>query len=47
MTADQLDAIAEAFNDLLGVLRDADPRGRAELYSQLGLRMIYRPGPEH
>jgi hypothetical protein len=46
MTADQLDAIAEAFNDLLGLLRDADPRDRAELYSRLGLRMTYRPGPE-
>ena len=46
LSADQLDAIAEAFNDLLGLLRDADPRDRAELYSRLGLRMTYRPGPE-
>lgn len=46
MTRDQLDAIAKAFNDLLGLLRDADPRDRAELYSRLGLRMTYRPGPE-
>jgi site-specific DNA recombinase len=46
MTADQLDAIAEAFNDLLGLLRGADPPDKAELYSRLGLRMTYQPGPE-
>ena len=45
-TSDQLDAIADAFKDLFGLLRDADPRDRAELYSRLGLRMTYRPGPE-
>jgi hypothetical protein len=44
MTNDQLDAIADAFKDLFGLLRDADPRDRAELYSRLGLRMTYRPG---
>jgi hypothetical protein len=46
MTADQLDAIADAFRDLLALLRDADPRDKAELYSRLGLRMTYRPGRE-
>ena len=46
MTGDQLDAIAKALNDLLGVLRNADPHDRAELYSRLGLRMTYQPGPE-
>lgn len=46
MTGDQLDAIAEAFRDLLRLLRDADPRDRAELYSRLGLRMTYQPGLE-
>ena len=46
MTSDQLDSIADAFNDLLGLLRDADPRDRAELYSRIGLRMTYQPGPE-
>lgn len=46
MTRDQLDAIADAFTDLFGLLRDADPRDRAELYSRIGLRMTYRPGPE-
>jgi site-specific DNA recombinase len=46
MSDDQLDAIAEAFKDLLGLLRGADPRDRAELYSRIGLRMTYQPGPE-
>ncbi|GAA0577187.1 recombinase family protein [Paractinoplanes ferrugineus] len=46
MPTEQLDAIAEAFKDLLSLLRDADPRDRAELYSRLGLRMTYQPGPE-
>ena len=46
MTSDQLDSIADAFNDLLALLRDADPRDRAELYSRIGLRMTYQPGPE-
>ncbi|MEV7624081.1 recombinase family protein [Actinoplanes sp. NPDC089786] len=46
MTGDQLDSIAEAFKDLLGLLRGADPRDKAELYSRIGLRMTYRPGPE-
>jgi hypothetical protein len=46
MTSDQLDAIADAFNDLFGLLRDADPRDKAELYSRIGLRLTYQPGPE-
>jgi site-specific DNA recombinase len=46
MTGDQLDTIAEAFHDLLRLLRDADPRDKAELYSRIGLRMTYQPGPE-
>lgn len=47
MTSDQLDAIAEAFNDLLGLLRDADPRDRADLYSRLGLRMTTNLAQKH
>lgn len=46
MTGDQLDSIAEAFNDLFRLLRDADPRDKAELYSRIGLRLTYQPGPE-
>nr|WP_242625355.1 recombinase family protein [Krasilnikovia cinnamomea] len=46
MTGDQLDTIADAFNDLFRLLRDADPRDKAELYSRIGLRLTYQPGPE-
>ncbi|MFI7603425.1 hypothetical protein [Actinoplanes sp. NPDC049681] len=45
MSDDQLDTIAEAFNDLFRLLRDADPRDKAELYSRIGLRLTYQPGP--
>jgi site-specific DNA recombinase len=37
MTGDQPVAIANAFKDLFGQLRDADPRDPAELYSRLDL----------
>ena len=46
MTSEQLDAIADAFNDLFKLLRDANPRDKAELYSRIGLRLTYKPGPE-
>jgi site-specific DNA recombinase len=46
MTGDQLDAIADAFNDLFRLLRDADSRDKAEPYSRIGLRLTYQPGPE-
>jgi len=36
MTGDQLQAIAEAFRDLHGLLRGADPRDRAELHCGSG-----------
>ena len=29
---------------LAQVIRDADPRDKAEIYSQLGLRLTYHPG---
>ncbi|MBL7255943.1 recombinase family protein [Paractinoplanes lichenicola] len=46
MGSDQLDAIADAFNDLFRLLRAADPQDRAELYSRIGLRLTYKPGSE-
>jgi site-specific DNA recombinase len=46
MTSDQIDAITDAFNDLFRLLRDADPRDKAELYSRIGLPLTYKPGPE-
>jgi DNA invertase Pin-like site-specific DNA recombinase len=46
MTSDQLNTIADAFNDLLRLLRAADPRDKAELYGRIGLRLTYQTEPE-
>jgi hypothetical protein len=43
MTRDDIAAMVAALGDLVRVIRDADPADQAELYSQLGLRMTYRP----
>ena len=32
-----------ALADLLAVLREAGPAGKAEIYTQLGLRLTYHP----
>ncbi|MDI6105696.1 recombinase family protein [Actinoplanes sp. NEAU-A12] len=42
----QITAIVDGLGSLLAVLRAADPRDKAELYSRIGLRMTYRPGLE-
>ncbi|MBO3736548.1 hypothetical protein [Actinoplanes flavus] len=42
----QTAAIVDGLGSLLTVLRDADPRDKAELHSRIGLRMTYRPGLE-
>ncbi|WP_127549904.1 hypothetical protein [Actinoplanes sp. OR16] len=44
MTEKQLEAIATAFKELIGLIQGAGPRDRAELYSRIGLRMTYQPG---
>jgi site-specific DNA recombinase len=44
MTRDQIATIVTALGDILAVLRDADPADKAEIYSQLGLRLTYQPG---
>ncbi|MEV6302426.1 recombinase family protein [Actinoplanes sp. NPDC051861] len=46
LTDDQITAIVDSLGGLLKILRKADPRDKAELYSRLGLRMTYQPGPE-
>jgi len=43
MTRDEIAALVTAFAQILTVLRDADPADKAEIYTQLGLRLIYRP----
>jgi hypothetical protein len=35
--------IVTTLGDLVQVIRDADPADKAELYTQLGLSMTYRP----
>ncbi|OJF10745.1 recombinase family protein [Couchioplanes caeruleus] len=46
MTEQQIAAIVEAFGGLLGLLRRAERQDRAEIYTRIGLQMIYRPGTE-
>lgn len=40
----QIASIVTALGDILAVLADADPADKAEIYSQLGLRLTYQPG---
>jgi site-specific DNA recombinase len=43
MSPDEIASIVNGLADLLTVLRDADPADKAEIYSQLGLRLTYQP----
>jgi site-specific DNA recombinase len=46
MTKVQIAKIVEGLGGLLGLLHEADPIDRAEIYARVGLQMIYRPGTE-
>jgi site-specific DNA recombinase len=46
LSEDQVAEVVEALGGLLGLLKKADRRDRAEMYSRIGLRMTYRPGTE-
>jgi site-specific DNA recombinase len=46
MSEEQIAMIVEGLGGLLGLLRQADPRDKAEIYSRLGLQLTYRPGSE-
>jgi site-specific DNA recombinase len=47
MSRDEIASVVNGLSDLLAALRDADPADKAEIYSQLGLRLTYEPdGPE-
>ena len=46
LTEGQITAIVAGPGSLLAVLRDADPRDRADLYSRIGLRMNCQPDLE-
>jgi site-specific DNA recombinase len=43
MSPDEIASIVNGLADLLAVLRDAAPADKTEIYSQLGLRLIYQP----
>ena len=44
MTREQIASVVTALGDILAVLADADPAGKAEIFGQLGLQLTYRPG---
>lgn len=44
LTRDQIHDLVTRLGDIVGVLREADPADRAEVYQQLGLRLTYDPG---
>jgi hypothetical protein len=43
MTREGIAALVTALGDLVQVVTAADPADKAEVYSQLGLTLIYRP----
>ena len=46
MSEEQISIIVEGLGGLLGLLHQADPHDKAEIYSRLGLQLTSRPGPE-
>jgi hypothetical protein len=46
MSEEQISLIIKGLGGLLGLLRQADPRDKAEIYSRLGLQLTYKPGSE-
>jgi site-specific DNA recombinase len=46
MSPEQISAIIDSLGGLLHLLRQADPRDKAEIYSRLGLQLVYQPGLE-
>ncbi|WP_433653627.1 zinc ribbon domain-containing protein [Micromonospora zamorensis] len=43
MSRTEIKDLVQALGDIAAVLRDADPTDKAEVYRQLGLRLIYQP----
>ena len=44
MTEQEITDMVTAVGDIVTVLTEADPADKAEIYTQLGLRLIYEPG---
>ncbi len=45
LSRDEVATPVNVINDTMSVLRNADPADKAELYTKLGLRLTYNPGP--
>jgi hypothetical protein len=45
MSQHEIDATVSATTDMMTVLRQTDPPGKAELQTRLGLRLTHNPGP--
>lgn len=43
MRREEIAALIDSLGSLLAVLHEADPADKAEVYSQLGLRLTYHP----
>jgi site-specific DNA recombinase len=43
MTREQIRDLVTSLGEIIGVLREADPADRAEVYQQLGLHLTYHP----
>lgn len=44
MSAAEIKSIVDRLADIAGVLRNANPQDKAEVFRQLGLKLIYHPG---
>jgi site-specific DNA recombinase len=42
----EIESIVTALADLLGVLRDADPADKADIYTRLSLKLTYQPADQ-
>lgn len=43
LTADDVRGIVTELGDLAAVIEDADPKLKAKVYADLGIRLVYRP----
>jgi hypothetical protein len=44
MTTEEINNLVATIGNILAVLRDADPADKAQIYTNLGLRLTYQPG---
>jgi hypothetical protein len=44
MTTEEINNLVAPIGNILAVLRDADPADKAQIYTNLGLRLTYQPG---